>query len=110
VSRRPRRRKEDRAPWVAPNQIRPPATNGSSRPHRGGYDGYLGRPHRDKRETGCAVAAFPTDIARCGRRARAAYSRLARGYLGMLTELTTDEILEGTARALHSYVEGAREV
>jgi hypothetical protein len=56
------------------------------------------------------VAALPTDIARCGRRARAAYSRQVRGCLGMLTELTTDEILEPTARVLHRYVEGAREV
>ena len=30
-------------------------------------DGYLSRLHRDKPETGCAVAALPTDVARCGR-------------------------------------------
>ncbi len=103
-------------------------------------DGYLGRPHRDKPETGCAVAALPTDIARCGRRARAAYSRQVRGYIEALAELTpsrdldqphlilaalvgalllaravddlglSDEILERTAGALRRYVETAQEV
>jgi TetR/AcrR family transcriptional regulator, transcriptional repressor for nem operon len=50
-------------------------------------DGYLSRLHRDKPETGCAVAALPTDIARTDPRARAAYSRQVRSYIEVLTEL-----------------------
>jgi TetR/AcrR family transcriptional regulator, transcriptional repressor for nem operon len=103
-------------------------------------DGYLSRLHCDKPKTGCAVAAFPTDIARCGPRARAAYSRQVRTYIELLTELTpdrgrdegnlilaalvgalvlaravddrdlSDEILEMVNRALHRYVDAAREV
>lgn len=103
-------------------------------------DGYLSRLHRDKPETGCAVAALPTDIARCGPRARAAYSRQVRSYIDLLTELAPDRdrnkgqlilaalvgalvlaravddrdlsdgILEMVNRALHSYVDNPREV
>ena len=102
-------------------------------------DGYLSRLHRDKPETGCAVAALPNDVARCGPRARAAYSRQVRAYLELLTDLTpdrdpdqahlilasvvgalllaravddrglSDEILERVAHALHAYVEDARQ-
>jgi TetR/AcrR family transcriptional repressor of nem operon len=50
-------------------------------------DGYLSRLHRDKPETGCAVAALPTDIARTDARVRAAYSQQVRSYLDLLTEL-----------------------
>jgi TetR/AcrR family transcriptional repressor of nem operon len=103
-------------------------------------DGYLSRLHRDKPETGCAVAALPTDVARCGPRARAAYSHQVRGYTNLLTELAryrdrdagylilaalvgalvlaravddrdlSDEILETVNRALHRYVDDARKV
>ena len=103
-------------------------------------DGYLSRLHRDKPETGCAVAAVPTDIARCGGPARAAYSRQVVSYIELLTELIpnrdpdqaqlvlaalvgalvlaravddrglSDEILDRVASALHSYVEDAEEV
>ena len=103
-------------------------------------DGYLSRLHRDKPETGCAVAALPTDIARTDPRARAVYSRQVRSYIEVLTELTpdrnpdqahlilaalvgalllaravddrglSDEILERAARALQSYVDDAEEV
>jgi TetR/AcrR family transcriptional regulator, transcriptional repressor for nem operon len=102
-------------------------------------DGYLSRLHCDKPETGCAVAALPTDVARCGPRARAAYSRQVRSYLELLTELTpdrdpdrahlilaalvgalvlaraiddrglSDELLERAARALHRYVDDGQE-
>jgi TetR/AcrR family transcriptional regulator, transcriptional repressor for nem operon len=102
-------------------------------------DGYLSRLHRDKPETGCAVAALPTEIARTDPRARAAYSRQVRTYIELLAELTpardvdeghlilaalvgalllaravedrglSDEILERAARALHRYVENAQE-
>jgi TetR/AcrR family transcriptional repressor of nem operon len=96
-------------------------------------DGYLTPQHRDKPETGCAVAALPTDIARADARARAAYSRQVRSYIELLTELTpagdadeaqlilaalvgalvlaravddralSDEILSSVARALHHH-------
>ena len=85
------------------------------------------------------MAALPTDVARCGPRARAAYSRQVRAYLELLTDLTpdrdpdqahlilasvvgalllaravddrglSDEILERVAHALHAYVEDARQ-
>jgi TetR/AcrR family transcriptional repressor of nem operon len=100
-------------------------------------EGYLSRLHRDKPETGCAVAALPTDIARTDLRARAAYSRQVRTYIDLLAELTSaretdqahlilaalvgalalaravddrglsDEILDSVTRALHRHVEHA---
>jgi TetR/AcrR family transcriptional repressor of nem operon len=96
-------------------------------------DGYLSPLHRDKPETGCAVAALPTDIARTDPRARAAYSRQVRRYIELLEGLTrghdeahlilatlvgalvlaravddrrlSDDIIVSTARALHDHVE-----
>ena len=53
-------------------------------------DGYLSALHRDKAETGCAVAALPTDIARCNEPARTAYSNQVRSYLDLLTGLDPD--------------------
>lgn len=100
-------------------------------------DGYLSPLHRDKPETGCAVAALPTDIARADARARAAYSRQVRDYIELLAELSptpdsdqahlvlaalvgalalaravddralSDELLGSVARALHRHVEHA---
>jgi TetR/AcrR family transcriptional repressor of nem operon len=98
-------------------------------------DGYLSRLHRDKPETGCAVAALPTDIAQANPRARSAYTRQVRRYIDLLDELTlgqdsdeahlilaalvgavllaravddrrlSDEILDSVARALHRDVD-----
>jgi TetR/AcrR family transcriptional repressor of nem operon len=103
-------------------------------------DGYLSRLHRDKPETGCAVAALPTDIVRTDPRARAAYSRQVRSYIDLLTELTpgrdrdeahlilaalvgalalaravddrglSDEILDSAARALRRHADIAPQV
>jgi TetR/AcrR family transcriptional repressor of nem operon len=103
-------------------------------------DGYLSRLHRDKPETGCAVGALPTDIARTNARIRTAYARQVRSYIELLTELTpardsdeahlilaalvgglvlaravddrgvSDEILESTVRALHRHVDNAPRV
>jgi TetR/AcrR family transcriptional repressor of nem operon len=103
-------------------------------------DGYLSRLHRDKPETGCGVAALPTDIARTSPRVRTAYARQVRSYLELLTQLTpgrdageahlilaalvgalvlaravddrgmSDEILDSTARALHRHVDNAPQV
>jgi TetR/AcrR family transcriptional regulator, transcriptional repressor for nem operon len=101
-------------------------------------DGYLSRLHRDKPETGCAVAALPTDILRGNPRAREAYSRQVRSYIDLLAGLTpsgnpddahlvlaalvgalalaravddpalSDELLESTPRALHRAVSSSR--
>src|SRR4029077_15356739 len=51
-------------------------------------DAYLSPIHRDKLETGCAVAALPTDIARSSQRARAAYTAQVRRYLDLFAALT----------------------
>lgn len=51
-------------------------------------DGYLSRSHREKPETGCAVAALATDIARSNPCARNAYSRQVRRYTELLASLT----------------------
>ena len=97
-------------------------------------DVYLSPLHRDKPETGCAVAALPTDIARSSQRAREAYTAQVRRYLDLYAELTpgddpddpplilaalvgaialaravndpslSDEILERVARALHRHI------
>src|SRR5580704_5075190 len=99
-------------------------------------DVYLSPLHRDKPETGCAVAALPADIARSSERARAAYTAQVRRYLDLLAGLTpagdpddpylilatlvgavalaravddpglSDQILERTARTLHQHVQG----
>jgi len=53
-------------------------------------DSYLSRLHRDKPETGCAVAALPTDIIRSNPRAREAYSAQVRRYIDLLAGLTSD--------------------
>ena len=50
-------------------------------------DGYLSPPHRDRPETGCAVAALPGEIARSSARARQSYARQVRRYLDLLVEL-----------------------
>jgi len=103
-------------------------------------DGYLSPLHRDKPETGCAVAALPADITRSNSRARTAYSRQVRSYIELLAELTpahdadeahlilaalvgalvlaravddrglSDDMLESVARALHRHVEHADQV
>jgi TetR/AcrR family transcriptional regulator, transcriptional repressor for nem operon len=54
-------------------------------------DGYLSEAHRDNPETGCAVAALPTDIARATEGAREAYTRQVRSYLDLLAELNPSE-------------------
>ena len=103
-------------------------------------DGYLSPLHRDKPETGCAVAALPTDVVRTDARCREAYSRQVRSYLDLLTALTptgdsadahlvlaaligaialaravddvalSDEILERVAQALHRNIDKKREI
>jgi TetR/AcrR family transcriptional repressor of nem operon len=50
-------------------------------------DGYLSQGHRDRPETGCAVAALPADVSRCGARARRAYAGQVQRYIDLLVEL-----------------------
>ena len=99
-------------------------------------DAYLSPLHRDKPETGCAVAALPADIARNSQRARAAYTEQVRRYLDLFADLTpggdpddpylilatlvgaialaravdeprlSDEILDRVARALNRHTQG----
>jgi TetR/AcrR family transcriptional repressor of nem operon len=103
-------------------------------------DGYLSRFHRDKPETGCAVAALPGDIARADTRCREAYAQQVRSYIAVLTELMpagdsddaqlvlaaligglvlaravgdralSDEILDRVARALRRYAHPVEEI
>jgi TetR/AcrR family transcriptional regulator, transcriptional repressor for nem operon len=98
-------------------------------------DAYLSPLHRDKPETGCAVAALPADAARSSPRTRAAYTAQVRRYLDLFADLTpagdpddphlilaalvgaialaravddpglSDEILDRVARALHRHVQ-----
>jgi TetR/AcrR family transcriptional regulator, transcriptional repressor for nem operon len=121
-------------------RVRQAAQFGGRQPLAAIIDGYLSPLHRDKPETGCAVAALPTDIAHADRRARAAYSCQVRNYLDLLAELTpardpeqahlilaalvgalllaravndrglSDEILDRTARALHRYADDGQTV
>ena len=50
-------------------------------------DGYVSKAHRDNPQVGCAVAALPADVSRCGSRARHAYSRQVRRYIDRLVGL-----------------------
>jgi TetR/AcrR family transcriptional repressor of nem operon len=50
-------------------------------------DGYVSKAHRDNPHVGCAVAALPSDVSRCGFRARHAYSRQVRRYIDRLVGL-----------------------
>jgi TetR/AcrR family transcriptional repressor of nem operon len=50
-------------------------------------DGYVSKAHRDNPQVGCAVAALPADVSRCGSRARQAYSRQVRRYIDRLVGL-----------------------
>ncbi len=50
-------------------------------------DGYVSKAHRDNPQVGCAVAALPADVSRCGPKARHAYSRQVRRYIDRLVGL-----------------------
>src|SRR3984885_11464287 len=50
-------------------------------------DGYVSKAPRDNPQVGCAVAALPADVSRCGSRARHAYSRQVRRYIDRLLGL-----------------------
>jgi TetR/AcrR family transcriptional regulator, transcriptional repressor for nem operon len=57
-------------------------------------DGYLSPLHRDRPETGCAVAALATDVARAGTDARRAYTEQVTRYIEVLGPLLATGDLE----------------
>ena len=50
-------------------------------------DGYLSQLHRDKPETGCAVAALPADVSRSSTRTQKAYGGQVERYVDVLVDL-----------------------
>jgi TetR/AcrR family transcriptional regulator, transcriptional repressor for nem operon len=54
-------------------------------------DGYLSQLHRDKPESGCAVAALPSDVARGDQRTRDAYTAQVQRYLDLLDALLPED-------------------
>jgi TetR/AcrR family transcriptional regulator, transcriptional repressor for nem operon len=54
-------------------------------------DGYLSVAHRDRPESGCAVAGLAEDVARADDRTRAGYGRQVEKYLDVLAGLTPSE-------------------
>jgi TetR/AcrR family transcriptional repressor of nem operon len=96
-------------------------------------DGYLSTLHRDHPDSGCAVTALPSDVARSSDRARAAYAKQVERYIELLISLGCEDdqarmvlaalvgaiamaraipdpeesaaLLAATARALHRYVD-----
>jgi len=54
-------------------------------------EGYLSTFHRDHPDSGCAVTALPSDVARSSDRARAAYAKQVERYLELLTSLGCED-------------------
>ncbi|HTY97652.1 MAG TPA: TetR/AcrR family transcriptional regulator [Solirubrobacteraceae bacterium] len=54
-------------------------------------DGYLGKQHRDRPDSGCAVAALSADVSRAGPRVRAAYASQVGRSLELLAGLLGDD-------------------
>jgi len=50
-------------------------------------DAYLNKEHVDRRDSSCALVTLANDVARCGSRTRAAYTRQVKDYLGMFAGL-----------------------
>ena len=63
-------------------------------------DAYLSVAHRDGPATSCAVATLAADVSRCGKRARAAYSRQVTVYLELLGKLVTGTRKSKRAKAI----------
>lgn len=83
-------------------------TEGKSQPDalRAYINAYVSKAHRDKPETGCAIAALSSDIGRQGSKARAAYDA---GIVGLAraieTLLPVEEPLKRRALALSMLAE-----
>jgi TetR/AcrR family transcriptional repressor of nem operon len=76
-------------------------TGGKERPDalRTYINAYVSAAHRDRPETGCAIAALSSDIYRQGKKARAAYDAGVAGLVGSISNLL-DEGEEAKTRAL----------
>ena len=64
------------------------AARGGKRAFTALVDGYLSVAHRDRPESGCAVAGLAEDVSRADARTRAAYGRQVEKYLDVLAGLT----------------------
>ncbi len=68
-------------------------TDGKDRPEalRSYINAYVSRTHRDKPESGCAIAALSSDIRRQGSKARSAYDRGVNSLLNSIASLLGEE-------------------
>ncbi|MBL8779646.1 MAG: TetR/AcrR family transcriptional regulator [Alphaproteobacteria bacterium] len=68
-------------------------TDGKDRPEalRSYINAYVSRAHRDKPESGCAIAALSSDIRRQGSKARSAYDRGVNSLLNSIASLLGEE-------------------
>jgi len=64
------------------------AARGGKRAFTAVVDGYLSVAHRDRPESGCAVAGLAEDVSRADDRTRAAYGRQVKKYVDVLAGLT----------------------
>ena len=68
-------------------------TDGKDRPEalRSYINAYVSRTHRDKPESGCAIAALSSDIRRQGSKARSAYDKGVNSLLNSIASLLGEE-------------------
>ena len=68
-------------------------TDGKDRPEalRSYINAYVSRAHRDKPESGCAIAALSSDIRRQGSKARSAYDKGVNSLLNSIASLLGEE-------------------
>lgn len=68
-------------------------TKGKDRPEalRSYINAYVSRTHRDKPESGCAIAALSSDIRRQGSKARSAYDRGVNSLMNSIASLLGEE-------------------
>ena len=68
-------------------------TDGKDRPEalRSYINAYVSRAHRDKPESGCAIAALSSDIRRQGSKARSAYDKGVNSLMNSIASLLGEE-------------------
>ena len=68
-------------------------TDGKDRPEalRSYINAYVSRTHRDKPESGCAIAALSSDIRRQGSKARSAYDKGVNSLMNSIASLLGEE-------------------
>ena len=68
-------------------------TEGKERPEalRSYINAYVSRAHRDKPESGCAIAALSSDIRRQGSKARSAYDKGVNSLMNSIASLLGEE-------------------